>query len=293
MHPTASPRLPTHGFVGVTHRVEVAGAFGLVLLHAIDVRSPKVSLLSWDLMGGTALPKDFVAESLYAFFLWICLSLACSVIDSLRLLARCGGLAAVRAVAALFGSKSAWAVLLMIVWQCAQGDDLHPFFSCIHPYLPNFALLATLILFLLLFRPPTVLLLGSSSQGMVSLLRRAKRAMRGLRCVALLDTRRVRIPHLALMPTDNLRTFEFVDWERKVQGLMDHVALIVVDGRTGSEVVEKELSWILGSEWRASKAILVATDEGEVRLSKDLVSRAGIRQATLQDLPLAAWGPGP
>lgn len=283
----------TRSFFGITNRCEIISAFALVLVQGIDWQSPSTHIISRDLFTGNNLPKDFLVEGAYTFFVWIVLSLICSCVDSARLLSRVSSVSVFRSIGTQLGSKRAAVVFLMILFQCLQPEYLHSLLSAIHPYAPNFGVVSTLILVLMLVRPPTTLLLATSTEHAIPFLRRAKSTMHRLRCVTLLDADKVKIPHRAMLPTDNLRAFDFVKWERTVQALMDHLPLIIVDGRSQSVVVAEEFSWILSSPARAHKTILVTTDEGEVNLSPNAASAArksGVQLSTLEALPAVVWG---
>lgn len=285
--------LPTRGFVGITSRCELISAFVLVLVQGIDWQSPSINILSRDLITGSLLPKDFVVEAAYAFFIWIVLSLIWSCIDSARLFGRIGNESLFHSIGTQFGSKRGAILLSMFLVQWLQIEYLHSYLSTIHAYGPNFGVLSTLILTLLFVRPPAILLLATSTEDAIPFLRRARSTMGRLRCVALLDAHHVKIPHTAMLPTDNLRAFDFVKWERTVKTLMDHLPLIILDGRSLSAVVAEELSWILGAPKRLGKTVVVTTDDGKVNLS-DSAARAalksGIKLSTLETLPSVVWG---
>lgn len=135
---------------------------------------------------------------------------------------------------------------------------------------------ATLILWawLRVSLPPAVLLLGESSPATLFFQVQVKRTSSPQRVVSMLDTRRADPLHnTAELALDTFRATGDEEWWDVVRQLMDLAPLIVVDGRTVSELVRREATHILCSS-SVERTIFVELESGVCPLLDDVQDAA-------------------
>jgi hypothetical protein len=117
---------------------------------------------------------------------------------------------------------------------------------------------------LLWLQPPCVLVLGASSRQTGRALALVSSASFPFRVVALLDHRRTGYVVGTFSPlTDNLRTESDHHWRSTVDGLADHVPLIVLDARTDTPIVVSEVKQIMERPGRRDRTIFVIGFDGQ------------------------------
>lgn len=248
-------------------------------------------LLSYDFISGAALPAIPVIQGVLALLVWVACGIVFAWLDTLRF----GGINTIRHLPRtllLQGSgKRTLVILLFLPIAFYSFVTEHRLWSALHPYAPNIALILFVGAFFYLFRPPSALILTTSSEGAKLLLNVASTTLFPLRTVALLDTKRVTLP-AHMLGEDNLRTFNFSNWQSAVRVLMDTAPLIVIDGRTPSEVVAEEMGWIASSPSRLSKTIIITDDIGHIHLwggSLPTESIFAVKRCPLLALPATIW----
>ena len=283
-------KLPTQGFWALANGI-VPLAYVVVALHAIDFNTETTYLLSTDLLTGQHLPKDFLSQAVYGIMLWLTLGIFCLFIDSFRL----SGITRPQNIPRLFVaqlfSKNGCIAVGMIAYLWLWRDGFLTSFAQYSPYLPNLFVLLNIIGVLLLLKLPTALLLTTSDNGANDFMHAAKKALPKLRSITFLALNPDTFLQKLVLLMENLRTFRFIDWETRVQQMMDIVPLIIIDGRFASDVVGRELTWILASPSRIEKTILITTETGAINLPLPMnCSLVGITICKLQDLKAVVWG---
>ena len=99
-------------------------------------------------------------------------------------------------------------------------------------------------------RPPAVVLLTTSTPGSGRIFSSMRRSISPLRCVALLDYRRLGLLHLLPSLNDNLRTRNARIWKSIVHQLIEIAPIVVVDARPESGPVVDEAFLIVANRER-------------------------------------------
>lgn len=142
--------------------------------------------------------------------------------------------------------------------------------SCLVVYvatIPANSILAGMFLialspFLIETKPPAVIFLTCSSPQSAEIFRVIRRAIAPLRCVALLDYRRLGALQLFECFHDNLRTSNGKVWKSIVHQLIEIAPMVVVDTRSEIKTVAGEAFMMLALE-RAGRAIFLVGLKGE------------------------------
>lgn len=140
-------------------------------------------------------------------------------------------------------------------------------------------------------RPPAVVLLTSSSRTSADLFRRIRARIAPLRCVALLDYRRINRTQAIGIFSDNMRTYDHAVWKSIVHNLVKLSAAVIVDATPDSGFVAYEVFLMLEPA-RAVKTIFVVGDNGECPALKSHgidPTRFVLRTATKSNVQDAAW----
>ncbi len=265
----------------------------LAILSWSDLIHPFASLtwLSYDFLFGAVLPAMPITQKILAFLIWIVCGFIIAWLDAIRY----GGVNAIRHLPRVLwlhgGAKRGLIPLLLLPITFYSLVNDHRIWSALHPYAPNIIFILFVGTPLILFRPPTALILTTSSNEAKLLLSVASTTLFPLRTITMLDTQRAALP-AHMLGEDNLRTFDFVNWQKAVRVLMDAAPLIIVDGRTPSEVVANELCWITSSPSRLSKTIIITDDGGHINLWTDALPTANIfavKRCPLRSFPASVW----
>lgn len=254
----------------------------LVILAMIDFKLTLPNIFTTDLITGVSLPKDTPVKFVWWGLLWLLSYIVIIWLDTLRI----GGVKTLKTLPIQFRGKRPLMLLIGLpigAFACITEQRL---LEAIHPYLLNIVLVTSVGTPLLLFRPIFSLALTASTPNANPFLYVASATCFPLRVIALLDSRRVQIPS-HMFGGDNLRTFEFSNWEKSVNDLMDCVGLVLLDARTASTVVSRELHWASASISRMAKTIVVTDDSGRVYL--DAKPHSDMKQCPLLSLPMSIW----
>lgn len=144
----------------------------------------------------------------------------------------------------------------LMTWYIARSDRLP------NPYFIHVQVVIVAAAFLVSLRPPVAIALLGSRRESAMVLNEASLSLFPARVVALVDSQRTG-PTMNFGRDDNLRTGSGQGWQDVVRFLQRSVAVIVVDGRFPSPVVQQELRWILQSADLMQRTVLIVPDEGE------------------------------
>ncbi len=140
---------------------------------------------------------------------------------------------------------------------------LSPYRAQPYPYRYQMSVVLISTTLLLWLQPPCVLVLGASSQQTGRALALISAISFPFRVVALLDHRKTGYLLGAFSPlTDSLRTESDSHWRTTVDGLADHVPLIVLDARADTPLVVAEVKIIMESAGRRDRTIFVCGADG-------------------------------
>lgn len=157
------------------------------------------------------------------------------------------------------------------------GVDLMPY------ALPYSTTLGSAVL-LLLFRPPTALVLTHSKHS--QLVTTIAETLFPHRILALLDEKSLGSAMFFLTQTDNFRVMSFVDWKEIVHRLEKIVPLVVIDTRIASEPLIFETGYMLDAT-RRQKAIFLVGHQGEapaLEANLDQIGDSPLLQVTEREL---------
>jgi hypothetical protein len=146
---------------------------------------------------------------------------------------------------------------------------------------------------LLWLQPPFVIVLGGSNPQTEKTISILSEGTFPLRIVAMLEFRGSRNYRLgglgSFAPlTDNLRTSSDYEWKNTVENLIDLLPNVVLDTRTNSPSVAKEVRFILADRERMLRTIFVTQHDGQAPIFETLgisPHQDGIRLASEAQLP--------
>lgn len=273
----------------VTWMVFFSMPFAAWILGAFPISPP--SWTTTNMVTSLPLPASRFAQWVQCFVVSIVVAMLLTWLDSLRL----GGLLVAKRLMTTFwlqtrGKRSFLALVFFALGFYVLASE-YRFINALHPYALNVFLVIAFGAAIHLFRPPVALALTSSCADCEDFLDLVSSSLFPLRTVMLLDTSRVQ-RQLHMTEGDNLRTFEFANWEIAVQTLMDSVPLIVIDGRNPSTVVAKELEWICQSSLRSSRTIIVSDNSGRIQLDTSSLQAGqllSLKRCVLLDIPATIW----
>jgi len=117
---------------------------------------------------------------------------------------------------------------------------------------------------LLWLQPPAVLILGVSSQETANLVSQISKTIHPLRIVGLFDTKRTgRLMGTFSLFTDNMRTESDREWEKVVELILYVVPLVVIDTRTISPPVIREVKRVMGNNQYRKKSLFVVGSDNK------------------------------